>query len=302
MAKITKVSLTLLIFASTSLIIYLLNDQMASSANINSGMPSLAQNLQNQNPEQEYIPVQNQIPNEETNTLDPAANEEIPTGDFEQYKARVSFDSIRVHNDHEGFGSGDGEYDLSAYVHGQKVDLTALSTWKDSGLRDVSSGENVQFRTGNFIVVDLDSFTPLTILTLGWEDDGCKSGGGLLPKSIKNVITKVVSNQTKENASKAVGGGVGAYYGGEQGAQAGQTAAPAILDAAESALSGIENGLRCLVNDDDSLGKITEAYEPPRFGVGTHTVQSDTKDYTLTYNIKAIKLKQPQAATAEPDK
>ena len=88
------------------------------------------------------------------------------------YKVKVIFDSMTVHNDHEGTLSGDGEYDIAAYVQGIKVGLTDTSG-PGAGLWDVSSGETVTFDLGTEVTIDIPDIVPLSILTVGSEVDGC---------------------------------------------------------------------------------------------------------------------------------
>ena len=99
------------------------------------------------------------------------------------YKVKVTFDTMPVHEDHEGVGSGDGEYDIIAYVQGIKVGLTDASYnrdlcagwWCNTGgaLLDVSEGETVYFKDATVTVyITLDT-VPLLILTVGEELDNC---------------------------------------------------------------------------------------------------------------------------------
>ena len=70
------------------------------------------------------------------------------------YTVKVTFDSMTVHNNHEGLLSGDGEFDIVAYVHANRVGLTDPSG-PGSGLWDVSEGETVSFDPGTEITVNL---------------------------------------------------------------------------------------------------------------------------------------------------
>jgi hypothetical protein len=76
------------------------------------------------------------------------------------YKVKVTFDSMT--HDHEGALSGDGEYDIAAYVQGIKVGLTDASGPGD-GLWDISSGETVSFDRGTEVTVDISDYVPLSI-------------------------------------------------------------------------------------------------------------------------------------------
>jgi len=207
---------------------------------------------------------------------------------IDKYRLMIRFDQVTVHNDHEGALSGDGEYALNAYVHGAKVDLTKLSQWRDAGLWDVSSGETVNFRPGNNFPVDLDSLTPLSFFTVGWEDDGCKKGA--LPGSVRGTIDSVVTNETRKNASAAAGAAIGSIYGGPVGGAVGGAIGPQIEEVSRNLQTKLESFVACKVNADDKIGEIIETYEPPRFGTGTHNVKSSSGDFTLTFTIAAQRI------------
>ena len=296
------------------------NEQIASATSIPA--PSWTQNLK-------QISTQDEL-NDPTSEEPPEGVELIPSDEqganpnqpntqsnqpntqstkIEKYKVNVKFDSITVHNDHEGTFSGDGEYVLSAYVHGIKVDLTKLSQWRDSGLGDVSSGETVTFPAGNFIGVNIDNTLPLTIVTAGIEDDGC--GKPLLPDNIQKVVYSAVANETAKTlgvengtqgvttagsgnkgsstvkgAGAAAGAAAGQYYGGEAGAMAGQIVGDKVGGYVESGLDSI----KCKINSNDKIGMIDEGYNPPNYGAGPHEVKSDAGDFTLRYTISAQRV------------
>jgi hypothetical protein len=286
---------TLILIASISLMINTSNEQVVSATNIpapgfpqdmlkqksiqadpNEQMPEVAP------PEMELGSSQDEMPNPNEGTT-----QQPP--DIQQYRLNVKFDQITVHNDHEGALSGDGEYLLSAYVHGNRVDLTKLSQWKDSGLGDVSNGETVKFRPGNLMTFNLDSYIPLTIFTVGSEDDGCQKG--VLPATVRNLIESKVANETRGNASKAAGAAIGGYYGGPAGAQIGAEIGPELRKYSAWLGNRIESFVACKVNADDKIGEIVEAFNAPSYGTGPHTVQSDLKDFTLTYTIDAERVR-----------
>ena len=286
---------TFILIASISLTINISNEQIVSAANIPA--PSFPQDMLKQKsiqadpneqipevapPGMEMGPSQDEMPNPNEGTTQQPA-------DIPRYKVNVKFDQITVHNDHEGALSGDGEYLLSAYVHGNRVDLTKLSQWKDSGLGDVSSGETVKFSPGNVFSVDLDSLTPLTIFTVGSEDDGCKKG--ILPATVRNLIESKVANETRGNASKAAGAAIGGYYGGPQGAEIGKEMGPKIREYSAWLGNKLESTVACKINADDKIGEIVETYDSPNFGVGPHTVKSNAGDFTLTYSIIAQRVR-----------
>ena len=306
--------LTFILFVSTGLFINSLNDNTLSAAYFGGMQPNLAQDMLKQKSMQagpndqtsEAPPMEEQFPPSQGEMTTPDQATTQPK--IEKYKVTVRFNDIRVNNDHEGALSGDGEYDLKAYVHGILVDLTKLSTWRDAGLTDVSSGETVKFNPGNFMSVNIDNTLPLTIITAGVEDDGCK--GPILPSNIQSVIYSAVANEsakalgaangtqgsepsaagsekkasgpsTMGTAGTAAGTAVGTAYGGPVGGAIGAAVGEKVGGYVESGLSY----LACKVNADDKIGTIEESYIFPSYGAGPHTVQSDTKDYTLTYTI-----------------
>ena len=296
------------------------NEQIASATSIPA--PSWTQNLkqistqdESNDPTSEEPPEGVElIPSDEqgANPNQPNTQSNQPNTQstkIEKYKVNVKFDSITVHNDHKGTFSGDGEYVLSAYVHGIKVDLTKLSQWRDSGLGDVSSGETVTFPAGNFIGVNIDNTLPLTIVTAGIEDDGC--GKPLLPDNIQKVVYSTVANETAKTlgvengtqgvttagsgnkgpstvkgAGAAAGAAAGQYYGGEAGAMAGQIVGDKVGGYVESGLDSI----KCKINSNDKIGMIDEGYNPPNYGAGPHEVKSDAGDFTLRYTISAQRV------------
>jgi hypothetical protein len=101
----------------------------------------------------------------------------------------VTFDSITVHDNHEGLIDGDGEWKLAAYVQGKKIDLTeagctpgtitvtlpngqhlTIDKCKVTGLGDVGDGETIKFRPGE-VTVDIPLGLPLSIFVYGEEVD-----------------------------------------------------------------------------------------------------------------------------------
>ena len=187
------------------------------------------------------------------------------------YKVTVVFDSITVHDDHEGLLSGDGEYDLSAYVQGIPVDLTGASI-PDApihiygeippvGLGDVSEGETVKFTPEASVTLELPGTVPLSIFTLGKELDSC----GYFDKSFqlpKDIVDLFKNPQLD-------------WY------------TPITQYISE------RNSGDCGYGDSEVLGNIIRFYNPPGqsyepigYGAGSHTnVVSDKGDYTLRFTI-----------------
>ena len=286
MEKIITAALTLVLFASISLIIHSLNDQSVSAANFQA--PSIAQDMLKLKSMQlgpndqtsEFPPTEEQFPPSEGEITIPDQETAQP---IEKYRVNVRFDRITVHNDHEGFASGDGEYQLNAYVQGRLVDLTKLSQWRDAGLTDVSSDETVQFNPGNFTSVDIDRLTQLTLFTVGSEDDGC--GKLPLPGFLQSTVNSKTLNETRQQGGAVVGGVIGGIYGGPAGAAAGKEIGPQLQKLSNDLTTKFLGKISCKVNANDDIGKIVQTYDPPRFGAGPHTVKSDAGDFTLTYSI-----------------
>lgn len=213
-----------------------------------------------------------------------------PIKEPEQYQVSVHFTDIRVDNAHESTGGGDGEYRLGAYVQDLPlIDLTALSQWKTPGigaLNDVADGQALEFDPGNIYTFQTDSTNALTILTVGYESDGCASGLiGLFPNSIGDSI-----KASRTYGSAAAGAAVGEYYGGPAGAQAGMVVGPILDGIAQGIEKNIESKILCFLNGDDSIGTVIAAYDPPSYGAGHQCVTSDAKDYELCFDIAVQKI------------
>ena len=178
------------------------------------------------------------------------------------YKVKVTFTSITVHNDREGIGSGDGEYDLNAYVHGKLVKLTDMSrSAGGAGLWDVSSGETVNFPSGSEITVDIDRSQPLSIFTVGSEVDGC--GRTAFPTSVQNEVVKALIYN------------VDVPFVGR-------------LEGIRNILHEGINYIGCTFNQNDAIGYIVKAYAPTGYEAGPHTDMSNLRDFTLRYTISVI--------------
>lgn len=202
--------------------------------------------------------------------VDPERLPAVTIPPLNRYQIRVSFDSLTVHDTHEGIFSGDGEYDLVVYVQGTKISLTDASG-PGAGLWDVSEGETVRFRPGTEHSVDLPPTTPLVLFTVGSEVDPCGR-------------TDFYASTWKWLFGPAAHG-------------------PTLLDNAtriqkelnyHSQFGWHESGPKCKHDDgihypldtNDILGTITKIYEAPAYGAGAHTnVRSSTGDFTLRYTI-----------------
>jgi hypothetical protein len=109
-----------------------------------------------------------------------------------KYKVKVTFDSITVKNDREGYLSGDGEFDLSAFVQGKRVDLTGGSS---NRIWDAQEGKTYQFNPGTEITVLLPEKVPISIFTIGHEVDTC--GRVDWPKDDDPIMQSLVATLNK---------------------------------------------------------------------------------------------------------
>ena len=117
------------------------------------------------------------------------------------YTVKVKFDSIFVADTHEGTFSGDGEYDIVAYVQGIKVGLTDNSYGGGApyaytgalppvGLGDVSVAEDVYFDPGTEVTVKVPGTLPLSIFATGDEIDDCDRKSH--PDNIQDKIVAIL--------------------------------------------------------------------------------------------------------------
>jgi hypothetical protein len=173
------------------------------------------------------------------------------------YKITVNFDSVTVHDDHEGVFSGDGEYDLAVYVQGKKISLTDAGG-SGGGLWDVSSGETVTFPPGTAVTVDVPGNLPLSIFTVGSEVDGCDRTA--FPDDIKSIIVSIFTSTNPADWAQGVMN-------------------------IHNYLEGRINWVECKLNPNDSIGAINNLYDPTAYGAGSHEEKSDSGDFTLRYSI-----------------
>jgi F5/8 type C domain-containing protein len=165
-----------------------------------------------------------------------------------KHTIKVTFDSITVHNDHDGFARGAGEWYNYAFVQGKLVVLEMEPDTDDT------------INLGKEIAVQLDGTTPLSIFTVGFEQDY----QGVLPY---------------HNFCKAIPG----------------TDLSIFNSPASDWPDGIEKYLRQFLEaadekcDTDRLGRINEFYDPTAYGAGAHEVKSHTGDFTLKYTVSVSK-------------
>lgn len=202
------------------------------------------------------LPEIKPIPQEQAQTLQAS----------QPYKVKVTFTGVTVYNSHEGALSGDGEYDLSAYVHGKLVSLTDMSRKTGaSGLWDVSSGETVKFPPGSEVTVNIEKDLPLTIFTVGSEVDEC--GRTSFPSNLQPQIVSTLTNFWVVKDIKTMINVLNPLSG--------------IQDQIDKAI----NYIGCKLNTNDDIGDIVKGFEPTRYGAGPHFDKSDKGDFALAYTI-----------------
>ena len=201
------------------------------------------------------------------------------------YKVTVTFDSITVNDNHEGLFSGDGEYNLAAYVQGIKVGLSdaseqsncaGLSCTEGPALLDINSGETVDFKPGTEVSIDLPATVPLSIFTTGVEVDSC----GLIPLPEGDDPLNVLLTDPPLNPNSLA-----------EVFRHPELNWHHIIPIYQHV---VQRNANCFsVDDNDDLGSIIKFYNPPGhsyepigWGAGFHTnVVSSTGDYTLRYTI-----------------
>jgi F5/8 type C domain len=183
-----------------------------------------------------------------------------------------------VHNDREGTFSGDGEFDLSAYVQGKRVDLTGATSgyicsggpltgqYKCDGLMDVHEGQILKFNPGTEVTVEVPVGGTFLIATSGWEIDDERGtwradDDPLVLKSVDALNDPKVVNK-------------------------------------DPAISNFANWMYILAdpgsiqaNRNDRLGYLVTPYDlTTEFGKGSHEEKAYAPDYTLRYTISVSKL------------
>ncbi len=178
----------------------------------------------------------------------------------------VEFNSITVHNNHEAFGRGEGEYNLAAYVQGSRVFLTEATTNIVCGsgaycfeLWYADNGQTYYFKPGTEVTVDLPNTFPVSVFTLGNEVDGCLK----TPFPSSTALTERL--QIFDNPQLD-------WY---------------------TPIQNFQNefatyGSCSLGNDNEVLGTINEFYDPPNYNAGPNEIKSSTGDFTLRYTISVI--------------
>jgi hypothetical protein len=194
-----------------------------------------------------------------------------PTILNQPYRVTVAFDSISIHADHDyrnpifdwlGTNCCSGEWSLDAFVQGKPIELID---------GNVDGGDLVNL-PGKTVTVDVPKDKPLSILTIGYEDDtgfwdDCPLGpfGGCgfhAPGSLDPLGAQVV---------EILNGPVSTW-----------------IDALKE-FQVYYNRNHCSDCVSDRLGYINKLYDPPTYGEGAHTnVVSDIGDFTLRYTITVV--------------
>jgi F5/8 type C domain-containing protein len=172
------------------------------------------------------------------------------------YKVKVTFDSITVHNDRDGFPRGAGEWYMAAYIQGQLV-YFEMQPDDDDGTINFEPGSKE-------ITVELTGTTPLSIFTFGYEFDRYSI---FIPTEYCEVVN--MEPDITQNL-------------------------PIFHDPGLDWSSEIENYMRDRLQeidtcDTDRLGRINEFYDAPEYGAGPHGVKSHSGDFTLNYTISVSK-------------
>lgn len=189
----------------------------------------------------------------------------------------MSFDSITVHDNHEGSTRGDGEWKLAAYVQGKKIDLTEASCTHGTitatlpggqhitldqcgvtGLNDAGDGETIKFHPGTEVTVDIPSPLPLSIFVYGEVD--CDNP--IFPDDVsKKVIAILKGPDTRENMLIEIQNWISFPF--DNG----------IIDEYHHSVcfTGIITG-----DENTDLGVINKIYEPTGYGAGAHTNEVST--------------------------
>ncbi|HJR84119.1 MAG TPA: Ig-like domain-containing protein [Nitrososphaeraceae archaeon] len=200
----------------------------------------------------------------------------IPQASYEKVKLTVTFDSVTIHDNHEGFGEGTGEYALYSFVQGKGINLAKASEFGVcggdpdycGGVWESSNGETVKFQPGSEITLELDRRMPLSVSAFGFEVDGCPNW--YIELADRMYPIQIFSDRrTQADWTKYIDGFFRDYY---------------------------ERYGDCALGEDhNELGTINEVYYP-RNGVhseGPDSFVSNTGDYTLRYTISVDPIPLP---------
>jgi hypothetical protein len=236
-----------------------------------------------------------------------------------QQRLQVSFISIRINNDHDPniFGrQNDGEWKIGVLVNGQFRDLSAPG----SPLGDARGGTTYSLSNIQPIVLNVDkSKGAVVISTIGQEIDGCNFNFRI--PSIMVQAGNAVAAYYTGGKSSAAGTALTNLLGKGNASSAGNTSTATGLSGLlgkartylpsdynndpratyplyQYQLEAVQAGINkvCnIVNANDAIGRISNTYGPPTFGVGVHStlstpVSDSGRDFVLTYQIRPLQV------------
>jgi hypothetical protein len=199
------------------------------------------------------------------------------------YNVKVTFDTMTVNDDHEGTFSGDGEYDVAAYVQGIKI-LLSDKSGPGSGLWDVSSGETVYFDEGTEVTLQTPNPRLISIFTVGSEkDNGCGSTASFpdMQSAVANAIKPTAGLYNIPNMYKDIN---------------------LIQDSLNRLIRDDEGTLCGALNSNDILGKMNvilppSTDRPPYTDSSTELVEGTARDFILKFTVSIEKSPDPVERT-----
>jgi F5/8 type C domain len=219
------------------------------------------------------------------------------------YKIKVTFDSITIDDDREGDFSGDGEFDLSAFVQGKRIDLTAASGGK---IWDAHQYKTYQFNPGTEVTVNLRETVPLSIFTFGHEVDGCGrvKWPGVDDPAMQTLVTTLnqpsapgVANAAHSLKSEAIYHFKGLFVNQQ-------------ICSLYNPLKVPNDQLEGLVGPSLDEARPGFFYDSIEYGAGSHVERFHTdepltfgwtRDYTLRYTISVTTPPPPPPPTIKPE-
>ena len=166
----------------------------------------------------------------------------------ETYKVTVRFTSISVSDDHDWGPKGAGEFHNYAYVQGKLVDLRM----------DVDAPDTIDFKADKQVTVYLLKEIPLSIFTVGYEDDDCVLGFHIFPSPAEDITKDLpIFNNNELDWWHAI-----EDYQSKEAKMWTSGSCPA-----------------------DALGTMKAFHNPPGYDAGPHHVKSSKGDFALRYTI-----------------
>ena len=186
----------------------------------------------------------------------PQQQQQSPTATPPMAKFKVKIDSIKIHNDHDPFASGEWRMFFTSNAQQIRVDTPNGAMW------DVDNGETVVFQNLFLNVAIPTTNGVIFIDTLGEEVDGQETKIPAIPTAVRLAFVA---------GAVITGNPLAATYTG-------------YLDKARSVLQSI-----VALDKNDALGIISKEYrQADNYGIGVHSDRSSTRDYTLTYTISRM--------------